>query len=148
MEQPAASPPPHSAAPNPTPPPNAAPPAEEGITIPFKWIVVGSLALIGGVAFFVVTRKPTPAPGSTGVPPEVLRSIGRQPALPSGLPSPSDYRTIMRRMQEQLRALGYSGQTDQAIAQFLQDHPSVAAMQREVVAAIDRAFGERFPSAA
>lgn len=145
MEQPAASPPPPAS--NPTPPPNAAPPAEEGITIPFKWIVVGSLALIGGVAFFVATRKPAPTPGNAaGVPPEVLRSIGRQPALPSGLPSQSDYRAIMRRMQDQLRALGYGGQPDQAIASFLQDHPSVAAMQREVVAAIDRAFGERFPS--
>jgi len=54
----------------------------------------------------------------------------------------------MRRMQDQLRALGYGNETDQAIASFLQDHPNAGAMQREVVAAIDRAFGERFPSAA
>ncbi|MEO8069937.1 MAG: hypothetical protein ABI652_00930 [Acidobacteriota bacterium] len=148
MEQPAASSPPPSAAPNPTPPPNAAPQAEDpGITIPFKWIIVGSVALIAGGVFYVVTRKPAAsAPGNASVHPDVLRSIGRQPALPSGLPSPSDYRTIMRRMQEQLRALGYAGQPDQAIASFLHDHPTVAAMQREVVAAIDRAFGERFPS--
>lgn len=97
--------------------------------------------MIGGVAFYVFTR-PKPA----AVSPDALRNIGRQPALPSGLPTPVEYRTIMRRMQEQLRALGYGDQTDQAIASFLHDHPNAGAMQREVVAAIDRAFGERFPS--
>jgi len=146
VDQPAASPPPPAATPNPTPPPTAASQADPGITIPFKWIVVGSIALIAGGVFYVVTRPKPSAPGSTVVPPEVLRNIGRQPTLPSGLPNPSEYRVIMRRMQEQLRALGYGNETDQAIASFLHDHPNAGAMQREVVAAIDRAFGERFPS--